>query len=80
MGVISPVEIINLVGIISLEEAISPADRTAQASNLMEAEGGTTREVEVVGEDTNCEQTDAYTVLANESSARVCFIYFFPLL
>jgi hypothetical protein len=49
--VTNPVEVINLVGVIILE-VTRPADRTAPASSLMEAED-TTREVAVAGGDTN---------------------------
>jgi len=73
VGVTSPVEAIIL------EEVISPVDRTPPASSLMGAEV-TTREVEVVGGDINHKKPDAYTVLiANEPTARVCFVHF-PIL
>lgn len=77
--VTSPAEVTSPLGVIN-PEVISLAGRTVQASNPMGAEGGITREVVVVGEDTNHEKTDAYTVLANGPAAWVRFVHFSLLL
>ena len=54
--VINLVEVTSPVEVISPVEVTSPADRTAPASSLTGAEGGTTREVVVAGEDTSHKQ------------------------